>query len=117
MSESHTGGNIQPQLDYEEHAGNINAHRTILVSTITSITSLASIGTTPTLISDTNANRISLLLRNISPTTIFLGFTSGMSINTIYVRQNDVFNYTSRNALYALVAAGAGEVRYTEESI
>src|SRR3990167_7381838 len=88
-------GNVQPTLDLEEHQGDINAKRVSLVSAPT-IYIIGDIGLTPTLgsratysnatttavpllIYGADTQRRSVLLRNISTTTIFIGFNSSVS--------------------------------------
>lgn len=110
-------GNIQPFLDLEEHSGTTNSKRTITVSAPTALTSFASISNTPTVISDTNNTRTYLLVRNISNTTIFIGFASTMTLSSMYLKQDDVYIHNSTVPFYGLVSSGAGEVRFTEESI
>jgi len=115
MSTTHEG-NVQPQLDYEEHEGDVNAKRFYSILGATAIASNVSISTTPTTVIPSNVNRLSFLIRNISNTTIFLSFTSIMSISTMYLRQNDVLESNSyQGPIFSTVGAGTGELRFIEE--
>ena len=83
----------------------------------TAVSSLASIANTTTQILPANSNRFSLLLRNISNTTVFIGFVSPVTTSAMYLMQNDALTLDrSRGAVFGIVGAGSGEIRYLEES-
>lgn len=93
-----------------------------LVTTIPNIyisnglSSLASIGTTTTQIVPSNSNRFSLILRNISNTTVFISMISPATTTGMYLRQDDTYETDHyRGAIFGVVGAGAGELRYLEE--
>ena len=97
MSQTHTG-NLQPAIDYEEHDGAINAKRVSLASAPT-IYIIGDIGLTPTLgsratysnvtvintatqIVAADTTRRSLVIRNISTSTVVIGTDNAVTLAT-----------------------------------
>ena len=84
----------------------------------TGLSSLASVGTATTQIVPSNINRFSLILRNISNTTIFLSMISPATTTGMYLRQDDTYETDHyRGSIFGVVGAGGGEIRYIEETV
>src|SRR3990167_7126049 len=112
LSNQHQG-NIQPGLDLEEHEGGINAKRVAISFGTNALASLVSIGTTTTQIVPANTDRLSLILRNISNTTIFISFVSPATTSSMYLKQDDALTLDrSKTSVFGIVASGGGEIRY-----
>ena len=83
----------------------------------TAISSVASIASTSTQITPSNTSRFSLILRNISNTTVFISFISPVTTSSMYLRQDDSLTLDRhRGAVFGIVTSGSGEIRYLEES-
>ena len=116
MSGTHAG-NVQNEVTLEEHDGTNNAKRIINALGPSAWGSLASISTSAVVIVASNENRLSVLLRNISNTTVFINFVSNATTSTMYMRQDDTLIIDRyKGSIYSLVAAGSGEVRFFEEN-
>ena len=125
MARTHYG-NIQPQLDLEEHDGDNNAKRVSLVSAPT-IYIIGDIGLTPTLgsratysnvtvintatqivVADTS--RRSLAIRNISTSTVVIGTDNGVTLATgIPLKTDDVYEETEYDGAVWGIADATGQ--------
>lgn len=85
MSTSHSGGNIQPGLDLEEHDGAQNAKRHSLISevTTTGVTgSKSSVGTSAVqMISTSTPTKYGVVVKAVNGNTgkIYVGFSSSVT--------------------------------------
>lgn len=95
MATDHNGGNIQNAITIEEHDGALNAKRVSLVSSATIFVSTTvtlnptlgsnatygniSLTSVATQILPSDATRRSLIVQNISNSTVFIGTSNGVS--------------------------------------
>jgi len=132
MSLDHTG-NIQNEIIREEHDGLLNAKRVSIVSSATiyivsdvninpSLGSRATIGNvtltdTPVLILASDVLRRSVLIRNISNTTIFIGGSTLVttSIGTSLQRDDVLMMDNYDGDVYGVANATGHSVRFLAE--
>lgn len=132
MSQNHSG-NIQPQLDLEEHDGDLNAKRVSLVSAPT-IYIVGDIGLTPTfgaratignatllntpvLIAASDTTRRSIIVRNISSATVFIGNSSAITASIgMPLKQDDALTLDQYDGeIYGIADATGQPVRFIAE--
>ena len=126
-------GNMQNEILFEEHQGDINAKRVSLVSAPT-IYIIGDIGLTPTLgsratysnatttavpllIYGADTQRRSILLRNISSATVFVGFNSSVSTSQgmPLTRDDTLMIDQSDRDIYAVSDSTGHSIRWIAE--
>lgn len=88
--------------------------KTAVVSSFTN--AQVTVNTTATLIKAANANRVSLVIRNIGATDIFIGTASVTTVNGFLIKVNESIALDRNTAaLYGVVATSPTTVSYIEE--